>query len=168
MPDGSAELVKIADAITTELATVQQAGRFVGLEPFARVRSWADWKDDIEEATGLKVDVVGLSYDQCELDTRDSVTYVCASHVGVRRWFPRGQTETGGRIKRDAIDRLVYFVQELNELFCRENGRRLATYPDAVWDETKILTTFNRKYLREKRMFFGLLKVSYRSTVTLQ
>ena len=167
MPDGSAELVKIADAITAELATEQQAGQFVDLEAFTPVRSWADWKDDLEELNELKVDVVGLSYDQCTLDTRDSVEYLCTSHIGIRRWFPQSQTEIGGRIKRDRIDRLIYFVQELNELFCRENGRRLANYPDATWDETKILTTFNRKYLRDKRMFFGLLKVGYKVSVTL-
>lgn len=166
MADG-AELVKVADAITAELAAVQQGGQFVGLEPFKSVRSWADWKDDLEEINELKVDVVGLSYDQCELAEREAVTYTCGTHVGIRCWFPRDQTEGGGRIKREAIDRLIYFVQELNELFCRENGRRLTSYPDAVWDETKILTTFNRKYLRDKRMFFGLLKVAYKVTVNL-
>ena len=159
MPD-QAELVKIADAITTKLAAAQVAGRFVGLETFTPVRSYADWKKDLEELDALQVDVVGLSYDECGLDTRGSVGYLCTSHVGVRRWFPSSQVQSGGRINRDKIDRLVLFVQELNEFFCDLNGRRLDAYPEAAWQATKILTTFNRKHLRDHRMFFGLLKVS--------
>jgi hypothetical protein len=166
MPE-SAELVKVADAITAELAVAQQGGRFVDLEAFTPQRSWADWKEDLDELDSLRVDVVGLSYDECELDTRKSVSYTCTTHVGVRRWFPNSQVQTGGRINREKIDRLVYFIQELNEFFCDEAGRRLATYPDAVWQATKILTTFNRKYLRDKRMFFGLLKVTYEASVDL-
>lgn len=164
----SAELVAVADAITTELTAAQQAGQFVDLAAFTPERSYADWANDLAELSGLRVDVVGVAYTEAELADRGSVAYVCTSHVGVRHWFLRSETEgTDSRIKRASIDRLVLFIQELNEFFCKEGGRRLAAYPAASWQDTKILTTYSRKHLRDHRMFLGILRVSYYVTKTL-
>lgn len=132
------------------------------LEAFTPERSYADWANDLDELEGLRVDVVPISYDEAELEGREVVSYLCRSHVGIRKWFPRSQAEgASNRIPQVDIDRLVFFVQELNEFFCQESGRRLSAYPEAVWQETKIVTTYSRKYLRDNRMFFGLLRVNY-------
>jgi hypothetical protein len=162
VPD-NAILVRVADAITAELTTAQQAGAFVGLEAFTPERSYADWESDVQALDGLHVDVVPTNYDGNELGSRGAIHYFCSVDVGVRRWFGRGQSENvSGRIKRAEMDRLVLFVQELNEFFCsRGVGRRLVTYQDAVWRATKIRVTYSRKHLRDHRMFLGILRPTY-------
>jgi hypothetical protein len=162
MPD-PAVLVRVADAIAAELATAQQAGAFVDLESFVPERSYADWESDVEALNGLHVDVVPTAYEGNELGSRGAIHYLCSVDVGVRRWFSRVQSETAtGRIKTSEIDRLVLFVQELNEFFLsRGVGRRLATYEEAVWRQTKIRATYSRKHLRDHRMFLGILRPTY-------
>lgn len=160
MPE-SAELVKVADAITTELAAAQVAGAFVGLEAFTPERNYADWATDIEELDLLRVDAVPVTYAKNELESRGAVEYLCTVDVGVRRWFPLTMRETGGRIVKAKIDRLVLFIQELNEFFCKESGRRLAAYDAAVWEETKIRITYSRKHLAQHQMFLGIVRVGY-------
>jgi hypothetical protein len=159
----NAVLIRVADAITAELTNAQQAGAFVGLEPFTPERSYADWESDVQALDGLHVDVVAATYEGNELGSRGAIHYLCSVDVGVRRWFNRSQSENvSGRIKRDEVDRLVLFVQELNAFFCNSGvGRRLATYEDAVWRATKIRTTYSRKHLRDHRMFLGILRPTY-------
>jgi len=163
VPD-PAELVRVADAITTELTTAQTGGVFVGLEDFAPERSYADWANDLDALEGLKVDVVPVSYEQTELVDRGTIGYLCSADVGVRKWFDRSQQGAQNRITRSAIDRLVLFIQELHEFFCKPPdgiGRRLATYESAVWQETKIRVTYSRKHLHSHRMFLGIVRVQY-------
>jgi hypothetical protein len=163
-----AELIKIADAITGELKAAIAAGQFTGLASFydpldslIPERSYADWKNDLDELPQLKVDVVPLTYEQSELETLGALGYVCSAHVGVRKWFGRDHlTGNQGRINVASIDRLVQFIQEIHEFFLKE-PRRLSLYPESAWVETKILSPFSRKHLRDHRMFFGLLKLSY-------
>ena len=157
----AAELVLVADAITTELAAAQQGGQFVGLDEFTPERSYADWATDIEELPGLRVDVVPVGYEENALETRGTVEYVCTSDIAVRQWFPQSQRETNGRIKLPAIDRLIEFVQELNEFFCKENGRRLPAYPSAVWQKNNIRFTYSRKHLARHKLFVGMVRVGY-------
>ena len=163
MPD-PAVLIQVADAIAAELTTAQLGGLFVGLEAFTPERSYADWENDLEELNGLRVDVVAATYESNELDSRGSVAYLCSVDVGVRRWFNRSQTnpDTQGRIKKAEIDRLVLFVQELNEFFLNQGaGRRLATLERAVWQDCKIRSTYSRKHLRLHRMFLGIVRPFY-------
>lgn len=164
MPD-AAELVRVADAITAELTTAQQDGAFVDLEDFTPERSYADWANDLDALEGLRVDVVPVTYEEAGLLNRGTIRYLCSVDVGVRRWFDRSKQEgSENRIKRSELDRLILFVQELHEFFCKPPdgvGRRLATYEAAVWQDTKIRSTYSRKHLHSHRMFLGLLRVQY-------
>ena len=166
MPN-SAELVKIADAITTELAAAQVAGLFVGLEAFTPERNYADWTTDIEELDARRIDVVPVTYEESKVETRGSVKYLCTVDVAVRRWFPVSMRNVGGRIKPELIDRLVLFVQELDTYFCQPTGRRLAAYDDAFWEKTKMRFAYSRKHLSQNQMFLGIVRVGYSVSVAL-
>ena len=116
----------------------------MGLDDFTPERSYADWASDIEELPGLRVDVVPVGYEENGLETRGTVEYLCTADIAVRQWFAPSKRETNGRIKLSSIDRLIEFVQELNEFFCKENGRRLPAYPSAVWQKNNIRFTYSR------------------------
>ena len=160
----AAELVLVADAITTELANATFADLGWTFEP---ERSYADWASDIEELNGLHVDVVPVTYEENELDTEGSVGYLCTVDIGVRLWFT--QTERGAkkRVDRAKVDRLILFIQELNEFFCKDRGRSLTEYPTAAWEKTKIRAAYSRKHLAKHKMFLGLIRVSYTVTKDL-
>src|SRR5262245_38503360 len=157
-----AELIKVADGIVAELKAAQVAGQFIGVASFTPERSYADWADELDTMDDLRVDGVPIGYDEVELETPVSVAYLCRSHIGVRFKFPRSESEgANNRIKKATIDRLVLFVQEIDSLLRKEQHRRLTSFQDASWQEGKIVSTYSRAYLRDKRMFFGLLRVSY-------
>src|SRR5688572_11480401 len=102
MPDGQAELVKVADGAVTEIAAALEDGLFEGLN-FKPTRSYADWKDDeLEDLDCLNVDVVPVEYVDSSLEDRGSVGYLCSFDIGVREKF-----SPGGRIKIAEIDRLI-------------------------------------------------------------
>ena len=167
MPD-QAELIKVADGIDAELKAGYTAGhfgdlaQFLGLDAFTPERSYADWADELEQIDVLKIDVVPIAYDEAELQTPFMVGYVCRSHVGVRYKFPRSDTDGDkGRIAKASIDRLVLFVQDIDSFFRKEAHRRLTSFPEAAWQEGKIVSTYSRKYLRDQRLFFGLLRMTH-------
>ena len=93
--------------------------------------------------------------------------YLCTVDIGVRLWFT--QTERGAkkRIDRAKVDRLILFIQELNEFFCKDRGRSLTEYPTAAWEKTKIRAAYSRKHLAKHKMFLGLIRVSYTVTKDL-
>lgn len=160
-----AVIVRIADGITAELASALDGGVFEGLL-FKPKRGYADWKDEeLSELKCLNVDVVPVVHSKSEHDDRGSTLYACEVDIAVRQKFDGDDLTSCGRVQTEKIDRLVRFIEEIHEHFCDETA--LPTFEDAKWVDTKIRMTYSRKHLREMKLFFGVVRVTYETSVDL-
>lgn len=161
-------LVQVADAVTAELKVGVDAGEFV--LTFTPVRSYADWDLDIadEDAKRVLVDVVPVSRERVvDIDSRASVEPVFQIDIGVRKKFTGDEVDSdSGRVNRDDVDALIELVQQIGNRTILE---RLATFTDAVFDPENPPTVldYSRAHLREMRMFFGFVRLTYRVSQTL-
>lgn len=153
----AAVLIEVAEALTADLLTAVTADEFTGLT-FEPEWSFADWDDDLSDLDCLKVDVVPVTYDETDLDARESVGYVVSCDVVIRKKFSQKYRRQDGKIDRDEIAALVLLVEEIHEYLCKI---RLTDYDEASWKETTIRSTYSRKHLRELSMFLGIVRVSF-------
>jgi hypothetical protein len=146
--------VTVAKAVTAELAAASLSQEF---EP---ERSYADWDLPLEDSDRLHVDVVIVTTEQkSKLDTRSGLNYLVPIDIAIRKRFSQGQQDDDtGRVNIDDIDALMLLTDEIHRLFI---PRRLTTFAEAVWQETKILVAPERKHLRELRQFTGIVRVTF-------
>lgn len=150
----SAVLVQVAEAVAAELREHDFGVTFDAIE-----RNWADFEVELEELNTLRCDVVGV-LPEVDFDTRESLNYVCPVDIVIRKRFGQADQTDCGRIEIAEIDRLVLLVEQINELFCDPDGKRLATFDSATWKATDIRACASRDHLK-KRMFLGVIRVTY-------
>jgi len=160
-----AVIVQVADGISAELASALDAGVFEGLL-FKPKRGYADWKDEeLGDLKCLNVDVVPVIHAKSEHDDRGSTLYACEVDIAVRQKFDGDDLTSRGRVQTEKVDRLIRFIEEIHEHFCDQTS--LPTVADASWVDTKIRMTYSRKHLREMKLFFGVVRVTYETAVEL-
>lgn len=154
MPDAAA-IVRVADAVTAAIS-----GNDFGVE-FETERSYADWKQALEELDCLRVDVVPVIHNEADVSTRDNrVDYTCQVDVAIRKRFNQSdQNAVDGRVANSEIDRLVLLVEQIFEFLTHPDRRRLSD--SITWESAKVLWTCNRKDLRDNRQFTGLVRYTY-------
>lgn len=153
----AAVLIEVAEGVTNELRDAVDDDEFEGLQ-FVPERSYAEWDDELPDLDCLHVDVVPVTYDETDLDARESVGYVVSVDVVIRKKFGQKHRTQNGKIDLEEIDRLVLLVEEIYELFSKA---RLTDYDEAIWKETRILSSYSRKHLREMSMFLGIVRISF-------
>lgn len=129
--------------------------------PFEAERSYANWDLKLEDAAGLRVDVVPVFNPNSEMDSRGSLKYELAVDVGVRKRLGLDAQAESGQIDVEEIDRLVFLVEELHEFFL---GRRLNDESNAIWTAVDIRAAYIPRHLKELRQFTGLIRLSFESS----
>lgn len=164
----SAVLVEIADAVTDLLNAAAFETYVTDLEiadEWEAERSWADWDLELKDAGELLVDVVPVTHDRSELETRGSIVYESSIDIGCRKKFHTAdETIETGRVDAGEVDRFVWLVEKIHEYFCKD---RFADYQDAVWDSTKIVVACDRKMLKQNRQFFGAVRLTFKTSKAL-
>lgn len=156
MPD-YAQIVKVADAATAQIATAEDQNSFTGFT-FTPKRGWASWDDELDGCTDVQVDVRASKYEKSGLETQGSIDYQCSIEIYVRQEFGEQHRGQDRKIKRDVIDGLVKLTEMIHELFI--NDPRPATLPDVVWIDSKILVIASIPHLA-KGQYFGAVKVTF-------
>lgn len=152
------QLVKVADAAVAQIAAARDAGELVSVQ-LDPVRSWAHIDDEVKECDGLLVDVVGVRYESSDLMSQTRIGYQPTIEIYVRMKFGQKHRDQNGRLKTASVDPLVLLVEQLGELFVVR--KRPPTMTEATWLQTRILSAFSKKHLRERQMFFGALAVTF-------
>jgi hypothetical protein len=157
-----AVLVDVGDAIAAELnAALEEGEVFQGLQ-FTAEAGYADFKpEDLDDLDCLKVDVIIAGHDENDLDDRESVGYMCAYDVVVRKKFGERETEQSRRIDKAEIDRLVLFIEEIDQYFATRG------FASGDWVDSKIRVTVSAYHLREMRLFLGVVRVRVFASVEL-
>lgn len=151
-------LADVADAIVEEINSATLS------KPIKAERSWPDWDEDLKDTDSIHVDVVAIGAD-IEQEDRESVTYSCTIHVGVRYKFKSDSNDNNkGRIAREDVDAMVLLVEEIGELFPKGATQTgiLSDMASAGFEEFKTGMWFNRRHLRELQQFTGIVRVTQR------
>jgi hypothetical protein len=136
---------------------------------FTAVASFADWQAKLEEMRAtLLVDVVPGMKPSLELDDRGEVVHLCPCDIAVRyRLNAQDRDDATGRIQWEPVEECVTLLYQLAAYFLpstdNPSGRRLTTLPDAVWEETDIVSLYNWRRLTES-LYVGLIRVTYKFT----
>jgi len=155
--------VKIAEAIAAQINSATWDREFTA------VHSFADWQAKLEEMRAtLLVDVVPGMRPTLDLDDRGEVVHICSCDLAVRyRLNAEDRDDATGRIRWEPVEDCVTLLYQLAAYFLpssdNASGRRLATLPDAVWEETEIVSLYNWRRLTEG-LYVGLVRVMYRYT----
>jgi hypothetical protein len=146
-----------AEAVKDSLIVASDAGEFY--TQITPVRSYADWTDELRNLDELHVDIVANQAGDQELTTRGMVMYELPIDIGVRQRFDKdGIDHETGRVAIQEVDRLVLLVEEIARFLAAD---RLTTYSVAAYVETRVLSLFNRRHLRELNQFTGLIRSVY-------
>lgn len=157
----AAVLVDVADAVKDELASI--TGLVLAIDP---ERSYADWDEQLEDLSTLRVDVVPVNVGETELDSRGESRFLCHVDIGVRYRFAPEERESTGRITVSEIDDLLLLLQQFHDHFVNNGeGRRLTSYTAAAWTETNVRTWYVREHLREMGQYTGIVRVTYEAVV---
>lgn len=161
----TAVLVQVAEAVKDLL------NGHTFSQPVQAERTYPNFSMELKDLNTLRVDVVAVGHPTSELATRGSVNYLCHVDIGIRKKFEREDREADTRrVSNEAIDPLVYLVEELHEFLCGEDQRRL-TNPaglDATWSETKIRATYIKEHLKDWSQFTGIIRVGYEARKDLE
>ena len=123
----TAEIVKIAEAITAELA----AGTFS--QAFEPVRSY-DCETGLEDLDELHVDVVPVT-EETEMESRRSMGFMCEIDIGIRKHFgPDADDPATGKVKTAEVDALLDLKQEVLLLL---GLPRLSAMAGADWEKSR-------------------------------
>ncbi|WP_254512857.1 hypothetical protein [Anatilimnocola floriformis] len=161
-------LDNVADAITEKVRAGYDANAFVGMQIHSIDWNYGDWDDELKQLC-TRVDVIPVTFEETSLATRTSDYFLCRCDLAIRCKFDPQLRTQAGPIHRKYVARLIHFMQELYQ-FLRPNPQsddadvasgRLPNYRDAVWQESKVLFTFQRERLRTQGMFFGAMSVKY-------
>lgn len=164
MPDAVA--VSVAKAVEAHITAAVAADAFH--QSFTLERSYADWDLELKEAEGLRVDVALVTTKHmAELAARGGkLAYTVPVDVAVRRRFGRdNQNDDTGRVLVSKVDELMLLVEQLHEQFTQQ---RLTDPLTSVWKEDpKILVAPSVKHLRDMKMFYGLVRLAFRTDKAL-
>lgn len=156
--------IAVADAVVAELASddfkaaLKTAGNSMVFTP---ERSYADWKDELEGLDCLKVDVVPVNGPTITPNSRELVQHSVPIDIAVRKRLGQADQKQGGRLDAKAVDALVLLVQQIGEWFLQSDGRRLTDYDEAFAESAEVVSLYNREWLRDKRLFFGVVRVTF-------
>jgi hypothetical protein len=156
-------LIEAAEAIKNQLNA-----ETLSLE-FKAERSYADWDEKLTDSGILHVDVVPITIQAIELEDRSSLKYTTLTHIGIRQRFADTEQNQAGKIDNATIDALVYFTQEITELFAPPAAAagRLVDYNAAVFEEFAPGMHYNRAMLRQNNQFTAIVRVIHDVTKTL-
>lgn len=150
----SAVMVAVADALLTDL-NADPEGNFDTY--FVAERSYAEWDDTLEDEDELHVDVVAGKHPKSELaDRGGSILHEVTVQIVVRQRLRR-RPETK-RFQLDGVDRLVLLNQTIFDYFVLHE---LSTLTTATWRDSKLVTDYVRKHLRENSQYTGISEVSF-------
>jgi len=150
-----AELVKVADAVTDELRKLES----IHVGRIYPERTYGEFADSLEELEELRVDVLPVDYTETSANTRESIGYVCAVDIAVRKKIGPVDRYPSGRLRRRAIDRLIGLVQEIHEFLF---NRRLTKYEEAAFESLDLLQGYSWERLSNDQLFWGAVRVKYR------
>lgn len=168
----SAVLVTVPNAVAAVLNGVD-FGAFVtdlGItDDWTAKRSYGQFKDVLEQAGPLLVDVVPVTHPATKMATRGSIVYLTTLDVGVRKKFGPSQTDqdNGGICKVAEVDRLVEFVQRVFSFFVKEANWNLPDDDGSSWVSGTIRMPYSRKHLEDYRQFTGIVRLQYQTERTL-
>lgn len=146
--DDASVLTRVADCVTSLLNAFD-----FGLT-FTAVRSYPDFDEQLDELDALKVDVVPVSHEKVEDQTRDSLTYLCTVDIGIRQ----------RPVTSDDIDRLILLEEQITQMLDGEK-RLVSGDLDATLDSIKVRASYSREFLRQHGQFFSLMRATYYASV---
>jgi hypothetical protein len=153
-----AELIKVADAITRELAAATLS------LSFNPIRSYNS-ETKLEDTDVLHVDVVPVA-PTVDIETVHSLSYDCVIDIGIRKRFgAETQVDDSGKVKNEEIDRLIFFEQELIQFLAL---RALNVYDKAKFLALEMRTAWASEHIREYRQFTSILRITYRVSWELE
>lgn len=164
-----AQSVAVAKAVEAMIADAKLS------KSFNLQRGYAEWSLDLsnlseiawENPEHLRVDVVAhMTEQRHELATRHSLQFTLPIDVAVRQKLGGNeQRASTGRLHVGEIDALVKLTEELHLLFTRK--RLAGDFPCAIWQETNLQTCPDKALLRTHRMFFGIVRLTFRVDLKL-
>lgn len=141
-------LVTVGEAVKAAIE-----GHEFGL-PFTIERNYADWPEELQDITPLRVDVCAFRHASAEMETRGAIEYETETDVCIRRKFGLPDADPDQRISLEAIDLLVEFTEDIHEFLVAES------LGEARWRDARLLWCPNKKHLRG-RQFTSLIRVSH-------
>lgn len=165
-----APLITIADAIASEINAEVASGTFN--RAFEAAVLWDKRTLELAEYDVLRVDVAPINWAQ-KFVARGEWDATCRYHIGVRKRFGVSEQEQAtGRIATEEITELVTLLADLLQFFMpkqpSQDGRELATVPDAVWAPEKDNSTeivIKWSHLEEMRQFTGFFPLTYEVSI---
>ena len=153
----TAEIVKIAEAITREMAAATFS------QPFEPVRSY-DTDTELADLDNLHVDVVP-AVETTEMKSRRSMGFTCEIDIGIRKRFgPDATDEATGKVKTEEIDALMDLKQEI---LLSLGLPRLAMMAGAKFGDAKIRVSWVPAHLHDKRQYTGVIRATYQTVVDI-
>lgn len=128
-----------------------------GFEFVAR-RSYANWRDKLEEQDTLHVDVVPVNKFDPVLHDRSEIMSLLSVDIVVRKRFGSSEVESDGNIATAEVDALVQLTTDIGEHYVAD---RVPDVDDAVWRETKVMAAYVPSHLRELRQYTGHVRITF-------
>lgn len=127
--------------------------------PFTIERNYADFDEELQDISPLKVDVVPFRHSAAEMESHKNLSYEIDTDICIRRLFGLPDADPDQRISKESIDRLVKFTEDIHEFLM---ARRLTQgeLAQANWGEARLLWCPNKRHLR-RRQFTGLIRVTH-------
>lgn len=149
-----AVMVDVADAVLTDI-NADPEGNFG--EFFVARRSYGEWDDQLEEIDQLFVDVVPAKHPLSEAaDRSGAVLHHVDVQIVVRRRLRR--TAETKRFRLSEVDGLLQLNENIFNYFIQHPLSDLAT---ATWRESKLVTDYVRRHLRDFSQYTGISQVTY-------
>jgi len=150
-------LADVSDAVTTDL-NLDPATNF-GVT-FTAVRSYGEWDEKLKEGLDdLQCDVVPVRYDEENLRRSggyNTTQHHVSCHIALRKRLVRA---TGTELfTLSDIDDLTEALEKIARFF---TVRELSTLDTAAFIESRIVTPYVRRHLREMDQYTGIVLITY-------
>lgn len=157
---GQAVVVSVAEAVKI---AIEEARNSFCLTDFALDRNYADWKNDLLNADGLRVDVVGAAANyKLDQDDLESLAHIVPVRIAVRQRLGEEDQDDSGHVLVAKVDELLLLTQQLFVMF---TPARLADEPSAAWQETKILAAPVKDHLETAKQFTSVVQVTFEAAL---
>ena len=158
----NADIVDVTEGIKTEIE-----GHDWGHE-MCVIRSYANVREELKELDEIRIDVVPWASTP-EMDSVGSIDTACEVDIYIRKKFKKSEQDDEGVIPNEDIDPMMKLVTDIYEFFMpsqnqdaalMRSGRQLTDLPEARWTETRLVSHYLRRELKE-RMFAGWIRLTY-------
>lgn len=125
---------------------------------FVARRSYANWRDRLEDQDALQVDVVPVNKYDPVLHDRSEIASRLSVDIVVRKRFGSSESDSDGNIAIEEVDALVQLTANIGEHYVAD---RVPDIDNAVWQETKVMAAYVPSHLRELRQFTGHVRITF-------